>query len=100
MSIVEKPTEIRAEEMTDVEVEDGRKLAPVDTIHNDEAMKVLAGYSGDETWTGREEKKLRRKIDLKLMPVLCLTYGLQYYDKAMLSQAVRSRRSLQYKLSN
>jgi hypothetical protein len=51
-------------------------------------MKVLAGYAGEETWTEEEEKKVRRKIDLRLMPVLCLTYGLQYYDKAMLSQAV------------
>ncbi|CAG9975162.1 unnamed protein product [Clonostachys byssicola] len=34
-----------------------------------------------------EEKKLVRKIDWKLMPVLCFTYALQYYDKAILSQA-------------
>ena len=52
-------------------------------------MKVLAGYTGEETWTEQEEKQVRRKIDLRLMPVLCITYGLQYYDKAMLSQAVR-----------
>lgn len=47
-------------------------------------------------------KKLLRKIDLRLMPVvrlpssrkdkdslfqMCFTYGLQYYDKALLSQA-------------
>ncbi|KPA36847.1 allantoate permease [Fusarium langsethiae] len=32
-------------------------------------------------------KKLLRKIDRKLMPVLCFTYALQYYDKAILSQA-------------
>ncbi|KAF5656338.1 allantoate permease [Fusarium circinatum] len=59
----------------------------VDTVHQDEAMKVLEAYSGDEVWTEAEEKKLRRKIDWRLMPVLCATYGLQYYDKAMLSQA-------------
>lgn len=62
--------------------------ATVDTIHNDEALKVLAGYDGENTWTAAEENKLRRKIDWKLMPVLCMTYALQYYDKAMLSQAV------------
>jgi len=60
----------------------------VDTVHKDEAMKVLAAYQGDEMWTDEEEKKLRRKIDWRLMPVLCATYMLQYYDKAMLSQAV------------
>ncbi|KAH8424750.1 uncharacterized protein LDX57_002493 [Aspergillus melleus] len=32
-------------------------------------------------------KKLLRKIDWKLMPVMCFTYALQYYDKAILSQA-------------
>jgi hypothetical protein len=56
-------------------------IKPVDTVHNDEALKVLANYHGDETWTEQEEASLRRRIDWKLMPVLCLTYGLQYYDK-------------------
>jgi hypothetical protein len=64
------------------------KAEKIDTIHQDEALKVLAGYSGDATWTPEEEKKLVRKIDRKLISLLCITYGLQYYDKAMLSQAV------------
>ncbi|KXT02326.1 hypothetical protein AC578_226 [Pseudocercospora eumusae] len=54
---------------------------------DDEAAKVLNAYDGSPDWTNAEERKLRRKLDWKLMPVLCLTYGLQYYDKAMLSQA-------------
>lgn len=61
----------------------------VDTIHNDEALKVIAHYSGDTAWTELEEKKLRHKIDRRLLSILCITYGLQYYDKAMLGQAVR-----------
>ena len=65
-----------------------KKVQTIDTTHKDEAMKVLATYEGEQTWTPEEENKVRRKIDLKLMPVLCATYGLQYYDKAMLSQAV------------
>ncbi|KAH6982676.1 major facilitator superfamily domain-containing protein [Ilyonectria destructans] len=32
-------------------------------------------------------KRLLRKIDWRLMPVMCFTYSLQYYDKAILSQA-------------
>ncbi|KAL3454855.1 major facilitator superfamily domain-containing protein [Aspergillus insuetus] len=32
-------------------------------------------------------RKLLRKIDMRLMPVMCFTYALQYYDKALLSQA-------------
>lgn len=69
--------------------EEAQRMETIDTVHNDEAVKVLATYHGEETWDNTEEKRLRRKIDWKLMPVLCLTYGLQYYDKAMLSQAVR-----------
>jgi hypothetical protein len=68
--------------------DDLQKSTTVDTVHNDEAVKVLAHYSGDQTWTELEEKKLRRKIDRRLLSILCITYGLQYYDKAMLSQAV------------
>lgn len=66
------------------------KTQTVDTVHNDEGLRVLANYHGDPNWDEAEEDKLRRKIDWKLLPVLCITYGLQYYDKAMLSQAVRT----------
>lgn len=59
----------------------------VDT-HHDKGITILDAYDGDREWTQEEENKLRRKIDYKLMPILCFTYGLQYYDKAMLGQAV------------
>ena len=32
-------------------------------------------------------RKLLRKIDWRLMPVLCFTYAIQYYDKGLLGQA-------------
>lgn len=70
-------------------INDLNKSTTVDTIHNDEAVRVLAQYAGDEAWTEQEEKKLRMKIDRKLLSILCITYGLQYYDKAMLAQAAR-----------
>lgn len=75
------------------QLENGKDATPssaagVDTVHQDEAMRVLGAYTGEVEWTEEEEKKLRRKLDWRLMPVLCATYGLQYYDKAMLSQAV------------
>lgn len=57
----------------------------------DEAAKILINYSAANPhltgWTEAEEASLKRKVDWRLMPVLCATYGLQYYDKAMLSQA-------------
>lgn len=61
----------------------------IDTVHQDEALKVLATYEGETSWEAKEEKRLVKKIDRRLMSILCITYGLQYYDKAMLSQAVR-----------
>jgi len=79
-------------------LEELKKTITVDTLHNDEAVKVLASYQGDVEWTAAEEKKLTRKIDRRLLSILCITYGLQYYDKATLSQAVcvSIHRSVQY----
>ncbi|KAF2426568.1 MFS transporter [Tothia fuscella] len=68
-------------------LDDLKKTQTVDTVHNDEALKVLAHYSGDQDWTEKEEKQLRHKVDRRLLSILCITYGLQYYDKAMLGQA-------------
>lgn len=68
--------------------QDLSKVQQVDSLHDDEGAKVLTSYSGDASWTAEEEKALLRKIDIKLLPILFVTYMLQYYDKAMLSQAV------------
>ncbi|KAK4868072.1 hypothetical protein LT330_007270 [Penicillium expansum] len=38
-------------------------------------------------YTEEEEKAVRRKIDLHLLPILCLTFGLQYLDKVTTSYA-------------
>lgn len=67
---------------------DLEKVVQVDTLHDDEAMKVFAAYDGPLEWTAAEEKRVVRKTDLKLLVILCLTYALQFYDKGMLSQAV------------
>jgi hypothetical protein len=64
------------------------KLEKVDTVHNDQAVQILRQYNGEQNWTDEEEKRLVRKIDLRLMTVLVISFCLQYYDKAMLSQAV------------
>lgn len=87
MSDIERKLPIGHVENTD-SMDKNDYATKVDTVHNDEAVKVIAGYHGDLDWTPEEEVRLRRKIDWKLMPILCATYGLQYYDKAMLGQAV------------
>jgi len=73
MSDSEKGAAINHREEADMTPKQG---VEVDTVHQDEAMKVLEAYAGDEAWTEAEEKKLRRKIDWKLMPVLCATCKL------------------------
>jgi hypothetical protein len=73
MSDSEKGAAINHREEADMAPKQG---VEVDTVHQDEAMKVLGAYAGDEAWTEAEEKKLRRKIDWKLMPVLCATCKL------------------------
>jgi hypothetical protein len=86
--LVEKQN-AQAEHATSRTLEDLKQTRTIDTIHQDEALRVLAQYAGEDTWTPEEEKKLVRRLDKKLISLLVITYGLQYYDKAMLSQAVR-----------
>ncbi|KAF2710354.1 MFS transporter [Pleomassaria siparia CBS 279.74] len=70
-----------------VTLDEVKQVTTVDTVHQDEALKILGRYAGEQTWTSEEEKRLVKKIDRRLVSMLCITYGLQYYDKAMLSQA-------------
>jgi hypothetical protein len=42
------------------QLEDLKKSITVDTLHNDEGMRVLANYAGDLEWSKEEEKKLVR----------------------------------------
>ncbi|KAH8673289.1 major facilitator superfamily domain-containing protein [Xylariales sp. PMI_506] len=50
------------------------------------ALKLAAVHEGDEI-DPQAEKKLLRKIDWTLMPLMCATYALQYYDKAIIGHA-------------
>lgn len=70
------------------QIEELHKETSIETLHNDEAVKVLAAYEGDLLWTEEEEKSLVKKIDRRLLSIIVTTYGMQYYDKAMLGQAV------------
>ncbi|KAI9725141.1 MAG: hypothetical protein M1828_003483 [Chrysothrix sp. TS-e1954] len=54
----------------------------------DEAMKAMAENEGlsleiDEA----TNKRLLRKIDMTIMPILCIVYGLNYLDKTTISYA-------------
>ena len=98
----EKVNDIHQEYLDTTHNEEGapelKKVVP-DTVHNDEALKVLANYSGASTWTAEEEKRLVKKIDRRLMVILTITYGIQFYDKYMLSHAVSLHFSLGHSVS-
>ncbi|QSZ32717.1 hypothetical protein DSL72_002296 [Monilinia vaccinii-corymbosi] len=57
-----------------------------DPNDGDEALKAFAGHEGEViVLTPEMEKKLLRKIDWNLMPLLCIVYGLNFLDKITLS---------------
>jgi hypothetical protein len=100
MADIEKQTAAQRE-AAQLPMDELKPVLTVDTVHQDEALKVIGRYAGDLTWTPEDEKKLVKRIDRKLLPLLVITYGLQYYDKAMLSQAVSftySRNSSEHSL--
>ncbi|OJD13714.1 hypothetical protein AJ78_05846 [Emergomyces pasteurianus Ep9510] len=85
---MKQPQETNQEKNIVEEKQDSPNITEViDVVRTDEALKVIKAYGGDTTWAPAEEKRLVRKIDRKLMTILCITYGLQQYDKTMLSQA-------------
>ena len=67
-----------------------KKELPLDPVA---IAKATSAHGGTPAWTEEEEKRLVRKIDKRLLPIMAFSYGLQYYDKAMLSQAVNIRQT-------
>ncbi|KAI1762030.1 MFS general substrate transporter [Hypoxylon sp. FL1150] len=57
----------------------------VDNSDPDEALKLVGGEA--VVLTPEDEKRLLRKIDRNMMPLLCIVYGLNYLDKTTLSYA-------------
>lgn len=95
-----KSVEIQIVQMdTKYEVDIGepleRAIKPVDSIDTfryDEATKIITDYTGGggaQEWSESEEKRLRRKIDWRVVPILSFSFFLQFYDKSILAQAVR-----------
>ncbi|KAK3942785.1 putative mfs allantoate [Diplogelasinospora grovesii] len=102
---------IRDPEKADAKTDGDAKIGPVDSNNTedspavgsvqkvlkhansndaDEALKALQALASDGepvVFEPGEERRLLRKIDLHLMPLLCLIYGLNYLDKTTLSYA-------------
>ena len=47
-------------------------------VANDEHVEIS---TGEISWTPEEEKKILRKIDLQLLPIMWLMYLLSYMDR-------------------
>ena len=63
-------------------------LKHADTNNADEALQFFQAHAGDVVpMTPAEERRLLRKIDWNLMPLLCVVYGLNYLDKTTVSYA-------------
>lgn len=73
---MEKEIAVQQEDHSGEVQDDLQKATTVDTLHNDEAVRILARHGSNETWTPDEEKKLRRKIDRKLLTILCKFPGM------------------------
>lgn len=62
-------------------------LKHADKNDADEAYKVFAAQGEVIVLTPEEERRLLKKIDWNLMPLLCIVYGLNYLDKTTVSYA-------------
>ncbi|KAL2312157.1 Major facilitator superfamily transporter [Schizosaccharomyces pombe] len=51
----------------------------------DEALAIID--DDDFEYTKSEDDKVRRKIDFFILPIMCITYGMQYLDKTAVSYA-------------
>lgn len=77
-----------ASEKMPVNSKDEKGLAVVDVLERgslDEHEKVI--YAEDQ-FTDNDYKRLRWKIDLIMMPIMMIIFGLNYSDKTSLSSGV------------
>ena len=91
----EKSTDIQKDphrrEASPVNLEDRRASITAQKIlqHSNDADEAMKAFANGEKVEIDEitNKRLLRRIDLHLMPLLCLIYGLNYLDKTTLSYA-------------
>ena len=93
--VEEKPSTSMAEDVEktlDVPADGIHHKCAVKRAHKstvDEAMKALEGEDDGRSLVldDATNKRLLRKIDLHIMPLMCIVYGLNYLDKTTLSYA-------------
>ena len=66
-----------------IELEDGGPTKRISTRDVDAALKFLDNEGTRKVMTESDEKRLVRKIDWRIMPLLTCCYFLQYLDKTL-----------------
>ena len=84
---MEKACDISHLEDTSHKYDGGQKIEASGT--GDVALKLVSHTHG-LILSRAEEKSYLRRIDLVLMPLMFITFGLQYMDKSLLSAAAQS----------
>ncbi|PGH23664.1 hypothetical protein AJ80_02270 [Polytolypa hystricis UAMH7299] len=80
-------------EKREARVQPPREVPPENQVSQhahdaDEAMKAFEGLDGQPiVLTEADNKRLLRRIDWHLMPLMCMVYSLNYLDKAVLTFA-------------
>ena len=69
-----------------------RGSAPEDLLKHshdaDEALKAIQGHDGEPVILDEAtNRRILRRIDWNLIPIMCVVYGLNYLDKTALSYA-------------
>ena len=69
---------------------DARDEQPVDALKGEIADEGydLFEQTNQETLSEESSRAVRRKLDLRLLPLMCLLYGLNYVDKVAMGWAV------------
>ncbi|KAI5121702.1 hypothetical protein M0805_002095 [Coniferiporia weirii] len=80
----------RSNSFVDQKEKDG--AASTEYIHSDlknldVGLALVAGHADEAELTPQESKRLRRKIDWHILPLLCLIYTVQFIDKGTLASS-------------
>ena len=80
--------DIEADIERTISVSAGSEKKIVEARDVDEALKYLEAAGDNINLEDVDEKKLMRKVDWMLMPLMFLCYFLQYSDKTLINYAV------------
>ncbi|GAB7356839.1 hypothetical protein MBLNU459_g7713t1 [Dothideomycetes sp. NU459] len=86
MSVEDKKMNWESEPATATDSESGQMKQIIVPGKGDVGLELLA-QAGPVDYTEEEARQVKRKIDLYLLPILCITFGLQYLDKVTVSYA-------------